>query len=100
MHPGIKRWHDQTAAMLAGTRTVRNQFGYRRVYFDRIDSVLPEALAWVPQSTVSILISLMQMAIEDAVPEVDVIMQGHDSIIGQYRTSLEEHCFRVSGRQV
>lgn len=88
MHPGIKAWHDRTQAFLAGTRTVRNQFGYRRVYFDRIDSVLPEALAWVPQSTVSILISLMQMAIEDACP-VEIILQGHDSLVGQYRTVQE-----------
>jgi DNA polymerase-1 len=89
MHPGIKQWHERTAAFLAGTRTITNKFGYRRVYFDRIDGCLPEALAWLPQSTVSLLISLQQMAIEDHVPEVEIIMQGHDSIIGQYKTSLE-----------
>jgi DNA polymerase I-like protein with 3'-5' exonuclease and polymerase domains/uracil-DNA glycosylase len=89
MHPGIKAWHERTAAYLAGTRTIKNAFGYRRVYFDRIDSVLPQALAWVPQSTVSLLISLQQMAIEDACPEAEIIMQGHDSIIGQYWTALE-----------
>jgi uracil-DNA glycosylase family 4 len=89
MHPGIKAWHDRTQAFLLATRTIRNQFGYRRVYFDRIDGVLPEALAWLPQSTVSLLISLQQMAIEDACPEVEIIMQGHDSVIGQYPTKLE-----------
>lgn len=89
IHPGIKAWHGRTAAYLVGTRTVTNQFGYRRVYFDRVEGILPEALAWVPQSTVSILISLMQMAIEDALPKVEIIMQGHDSIVGQYPTHLE-----------
>lgn len=89
MHPGIKRWHDRTQAFLNGTRTIHNSFGYRRVYFDRIDGVLPQALAWLPQSSIGILISLQHMAIEDACPELKIIMQGHDSIIGEYRTELE-----------
>ena len=81
-YPGIKEWHDRTMAYLQASRTITNAFGYRRVYFDRIESVLPGALAWLPQSTVSITISLMQMAIEDAEPDVQIIMQGHDSIVG------------------
>lgn len=89
-HPGIKDWHRRTQANLMAFRTVTNAFGYRRIYFERIEGMLPEALAWVPQSTVSILISLMQMAIEDELEEmVEVTMQGHDSIIGQYMTSNE-----------
>jgi DNA polymerase-1 len=90
MHPGIAEWHKRTEANLLGTRTIRNRFGYRRVYFDRVDGCLPEALAWLPQSTVSLLISLQQMAIEDALgDEVEILMQGHDSVIGQYRTVNE-----------
>lgn len=90
-HPGILQWHQRTSAYLHATRTVTNRFGYRRIYFDRIDGILPEALAWVPQSTVSILVSLIQMAIEDAVPEPDleITMQGHDSIVGHYDTARE-----------
>lgn len=91
-HPGIKAWHQRTQAQLMAFRTVTNRFGYRRIYFDRIDGMLPEALAWLPQSTVSILISLMQMAIEDELadqPDFSMIMQGHDSVIGQYLTTNE-----------
>lgn len=90
IHPGILKWHRRTSAQLMGTRTIYNKFGYRRVYFDRVEGLLPEALAWVPQSTVAILVSFQQMAIEEALPEqVDMIMQGHDSLIGQYRTEHE-----------
>lgn len=90
MHPGILEWHRRTNAALLGTRTVRNQFGYRRVYFDRVEGLLPEALAWVPQSTVAILISLQQMAIElELGGAVTILMQGHDSLVGQYRTEDE-----------
>lgn len=90
IHPGIKEWHRRTNASLLGTRTVRNKFGYRRVYFDRIEGLLPEGLAWVPQSTVAILISLMQMAIEEQLGDrAPILLQVHDSIVGQYRTEDE-----------
>ena len=90
IHPGILKWHQRTSAQLMGTRTIYNKFGYRRIYLDRIDGLLPEALAWLPQSTVAILISLQQMAIEEALPDyVSMIMQGHDSLIGEYRTEHE-----------
>lgn len=99
-HPGIKKWHERTQALLLGTRTVYNKFGYRRVYFDRVDGLLPEALAWVPQSTVSILISLQHMAIEDALGEdtCQIQMQVHDSLNGQLRLGVPaevEEAFRV-----
>lgn len=54
LHPRIKRWHQRTDANLRKDRTVRNRFGYYIIYYDRIDSILPEALAWLPQSTVAI----------------------------------------------
>ena len=96
IHPGILEWHRRTDAALLGTRTVRNQYGYRRVYFDRVEGLLPEALAWVPQSTVAILISLQQMAIEAELGnDVTILMQGHDSLVGQYRTCDEDRVLRI-----
>lgn len=90
MHPGILDWHRRTNAALLGTRTVRNQFGYRRIYFDRIESVLPEALAWVPQSTIALLISYIQMELEDKLgSRAPVLLQVHDSLTGQYLTAHE-----------
>lgn len=54
LHPGIKiNFHGRIDASIRATRTVTNRFGYRRVYFDRIDECFTEALAWVPQSTVA-----------------------------------------------
>jgi DNA polymerase I-like protein with 3'-5' exonuclease and polymerase domains/uracil-DNA glycosylase len=96
LHPGILDWHRRTRAALLGTRTVRNRFGYRRVYFDRVDGLLPEVLAWVPQSTTSIVISLMHMAIEDKLKEhgfddrdFGITLQVHDSLTGYYRQTHE-----------
>lgn len=77
-HPEIKQWHKRFERYLNGTqcwncdnldvslgaacnkcgvalgRCVKNRFGFRRMFFDRMDGqILPQALAWVPQSTVA-----------------------------------------------
>ena len=76
-HPKIREWHKRYERHLQGLqcwncyhlfetvvgkctecgvhagRTVKNQFGFRRIYFERVDGkLLPNALAWTPQSTV------------------------------------------------
>lgn len=82
-HPGIKEWHKRTEYLLQTTRTITNKFGYRRVYFDRIEGLLPEALAWVPQSTVAIYINKIWDAVVTQIPDVQVLLQVHDSIVWQ-----------------
>lgn len=85
-HPGIKKWHERTEAQLQTTRQVTNVFGYRRRYFDRIETVLPEALAWQPQSIVALVINMGWKRIAESIPEVDILLQVHDSIAGQFPT--------------
>lgn len=86
-HPGIEKWHRRTEAQLAKTRSVTNKFGYRRYYFDRPEGLLPEALAWVPQSTVAIVINKIWKALYDTLTSVQVLLQVHDSLAGQIPTS-------------
>lgn len=88
-HPGIKDWHKRYEAQLKATRMIRNAFGYRCVYFDRIEGLLKEALAWTPQSTVAIVASKIHMAF-DAIPGVSVFVQMYDSVAGYYPTVEEE----------
>lgn len=85
-HPGIKRWHDRVEAQLHARRYVENAFGYRRYYFDRVEGLLPEALAWGPQSTVAIVINRIWTAIDLELPDVQVLLQVHDSLAGQIPT--------------
>jgi len=54
LHPGIRRFHNRVRASLEKNRTVTNRFGFRRVFFDRVDESFTEALAWIPQSTVAL----------------------------------------------
>lgn len=84
-HPGIKAWHERTMHQLQTTRSVRNAFGFRRLYFDRIESILPEALAWVPQSTVALVTNRGLRNIFVNLPEVHILLQVHDSLVLQWR---------------
>lgn len=85
-HPGIKAWHDRTLADLARSRSVRNRFGYRRFYFDRLEGLLPEALAWVPQSTVANVINKCWIRFNEALRgRCEVLLQVHDSLAGQIK---------------
>jgi len=86
-HPGIKRWHDKVKAQVTKYRFVENTFGYRWYIFDRPDSIIPEAIAWIPQSTVSIVINRIWQRIYRDLPEVQILLQVHDSIAGQMPTA-------------
>lgn len=85
-HPGIKSWHDRTLHQLQTTRSVYNRFGFRRFYFDRVEGLLPEALAWIPQSTVAHVINEALFNIALNIPEVQVLLQVHDSLVFQFPT--------------
>jgi len=84
-HPGIKTWHERTKAQAIKHRFVENRFGYRWYLFDRIESILPEIVAWTPQSTVSIVINKIWHNLYKQAPEVEVNLQVHDSLCGQYK---------------
>ena len=85
-HPGILRWHERTLEQIRRHRFVENRWGYRWYIFDRLDALLPEACAWVPQSTVGILINKIWLAFDKVLPEVEVLLQVHDSLAGQFAT--------------
>jgi uracil-DNA glycosylase len=87
-HPGIKRWHERVKNQATRHRFVENRFGYRWYIFDRVDSVIPEAIAWGPQSTVSVVINKIWMNVYEQVPEAQVLLQVHDSLAGQVPTAL------------
>lgn len=87
-HPGIREWHNRVLLDLKTHRAVYNPFGFRMYYFDRIESAFKEALAWVPQSTVALVIDHAWVQLEDAVPEAQVLLHGHDSLLFQLPTDL------------
>jgi uracil-DNA glycosylase len=87
-HPGIERWHSRVKSQINKSHYIENRFGYRWYIFDRVDSIIPEAIAWVPQSTVSVVINKIWVNIYETLPEVQVLLQVHDSLAGQYTTNM------------
>lgn len=81
--PEIKGWHDRTEYELQTERTIYNAFGHRVVYFDRVEGLLPEAVNWKCQSTVALVCQGCSLIIRREFPEVDLLDQVHDSLVGQ-----------------
>ena len=99
-HPGIKEWHRRTEAQLMASREVRNVFGFRRRYFDRVESILPEALAWQPQSVVALVINKAWDNVASHMPEVEILLQVHDSLAGQFPTHRARPIMREMKRRM
>jgi DNA polymerase I-like protein with 3'-5' exonuclease and polymerase domains len=84
-HPAIKEWHNRVSFILQTKRTTTNVLGFRKIWFDRVDGLLPEALAWIPQSTVALVINTgMQNCVRN-VRDVVPLLQVHDSFLFQVR---------------
>lgn len=87
LHPGIRnKFHEGVRHSLANNRTIYNAFGFRRVYFDRIDACFTEGLAWKPQSTVALNTYHGAFALEAKYPFVEILLQVHDNLVFQMPT--------------
>ncbi len=85
LFPEIAKWQNNLVAQLHSTGRLRNAFGYSRKFFDRIEgNVQNEAVSWIPQSTIAILINHIWVEIDREMPEVEVLLQNHDSLAGQF----------------
>lgn len=93
--PGIKLWHRRTEKQLLETKSVTNAFGFTRTYFDRAEGLLPEALAWVPQSTVGIVCSLAMQNLFERAPWIDLLLQIHDSLVFQYLETMKDRLWEA-----
>ena len=86
--PRIEKWQMDLKDQVTKRRMVQNVFGYRCYFFDRIEgTIFNQAAAWIPQSTVGCLINRAYVAIDRELPEVDILLQVHDSLAGQFDTS-------------
>ncbi len=89
--PEIKVWQDDLCHRLRSDRYVQNVFGYRIYFFDRIEgTVYNQAVAAVPQSTVGCLINRGYRNIHQNEPDIQVLLQVHDSLAGQYPVAIRD----------
>lgn len=83
LHSAIRDWHQRINFELSTSRTIRNKFGYRIVYFDRPENCFTQALAWGPQSTVGIVCAQGGVQLAKQVPWAEVLLQVHDALVFQ-----------------
>lgn len=90
-YPAIKRWQDDFKQQVLKRRWVSNIFGYKRFFFGKIDEdTFREAIAWQPQSTVALYINRIWMNLHENCPSIWVLLQVHDSLVGQFPSHSEE----------
>jgi len=91
-HPGIRRWHTRTEKAVSETGYLENRFGARLYNFGRF--MLPEFLAWGPQSTVAGVINRALVRIDAAAQagetSTQLLIQVHDSLAGQFLSSRKD----------
>lgn len=83
--PEIRAWQEDVKRQVSGRRYITNVFGYRFHFYDRIEgTIFNQAVAWIPQSTVGCLINRAYANIDDNLPDVEILIQVHDSLVGQF----------------
>lgn len=91
-HPNIDRWQKRTEKLLLTQGFIENQFGARIYAIGKIN--LPDFYAWTPQSTVAGVINRALTALDKAEQSGDtsiqLLLQVHDSLGGQFLTSQKE----------
>jgi DNA polymerase-1 len=93
--PRIQSWQREFCDALRSRGYVQNIFGYRRYYTDRItDDICRQAIAWLPQSTVALYINKIWRRIYDDYPDIQILLQVHDSLVGQFPTERKAQCLR------
>lgn len=98
--PEIKLWQEQFVKKCVRTATVTNAFGYKKKFFERIEgNILNKMVAWVPQSTVAILINKAYVNIDNHLPLVDVLLQVHDSLTMQWPIEHHQVCLEDVRRE-
>lgn len=100
LHPGILEWHERIQDQLIRTRTVTNKFGYRRYYFERVADILPEAVAWIGQSTTACITNRALEAVESQVElvndlQIEFLLQVHDELVFQYPLHLRTQVLKA-----
>jgi hypothetical protein len=81
-------------AQINESRSVTSRFGYTIHFFDRIEDCFTNALAWVPQNTVAIVINKIIVNLRVLKPRVKVRLQTHDSFSATYKQALHPTILR------
>lgn len=89
----ISKWQTDLRHLVRNKQRITNVFGFQRWFFDQsLPTLMQIAAAWAPQCTTSNIINKGMVNIRNnpALSEVQVLMQTHDSLAGQYPAGRED----------
>jgi DNA polymerase I-like protein with 3'-5' exonuclease and polymerase domains len=85
--PEIKLALEDLKKQVMNRGWIENILGYRRYFFNKNEPTLMQiAAAWRPQSTVGLVINRGMVNIHENEPEIQLLLQVHDSLAGQFPT--------------
>jgi uracil-DNA glycosylase family 4 len=115
LHPFLQKWWDDTDRQLWKSRVLYNLVGRRRIFYGHIRGILPEAVAFVPQSTVGDVLNIgflnmegvaspymIERGLWDEYKEIgaelqdcgiECLMQIHDAVAGQVNEKDADRAF-------
>lgn len=94
-NPFLKKWHQKIEAQIRKNKVIITPFGRKRIFFDRVsESMLREAIAFIPQDTVSYVINTFMKRIYKTLcmeqKDTKILLQVHDSLLLEYLPSMKE----------
>lgn len=93
LHKFLTIWWREVEAELRTTRTLYTLMGRKRVFYDRIDSILPNAVAYIPQGTVGDVLNVGLLNCDRSYElnflGYQPLLQVHDAIGYQYPSENE-----------
>jgi DNA polymerase I-like protein with 3'-5' exonuclease and polymerase domains/uracil-DNA glycosylase len=97
MCPEIRAYQEDIKNQVANRGWIENPFGQRLWIWDRVSrKIINEALAWIPQSTVGRWINTILLGIDQNIPLAELLLQVHDSLVGQ----IVSHMFEPTKREI
>lgn len=85
LYPEKDKWHARLRHEVKTKGYVSNCFGRRRWFLNTNDPTLHNKIySFIPQSTTSEVINRGWINIADNIPEAEILMQVHDSLVIQY----------------
>ena len=100
LFPEVLAWQDKTEATVLETRRLVNLFGYPRDFFGKMnDSLIREAISWVPQSSVGVITHIAYRKAWDTFPSSwKLLGQKHDSFLCECPITDSPDCCKAMSK--
>lgn len=96
LNPEILEWQNNIKKRVNKGEPVVNVWGYKMYFWQPIEgTIYNQAVAWIPQSTVAILINKILVEVEKRAKDVKLLIQVHDSLVGQFPTEKKEESIKA-----